>query len=407
MSIRRFVPWLLVPMSLLLGLVSCRMPWGERAPEVPPPQTKLGSEARCLSSVYPLFKNYIRGEARPAQVSEIWSCFQDALSLFKSKVRGDNPGFYRSDELKLFFEQYFLAEGTKLSPEFIHELMLFKQLLVGGDENNFSRDEFESLILLAKKFETLSQDLLPHITVFLAEWTPGDDVQKFEAAKEVIENSVVSLAQLIEARNQNYQLVHLGNLFDETAKAFGENWSFVLQLKKAIPVIGKIKKSLMGTSEELVQANEWRKFGLLGIRSYMIYLRYFYFVKDAKIEKLNLLPVFQSIDDLLITSGEFISSKPGSRIVQSEIQEILEAARSFFPDLLVTPELLTELMRIKKLLVGGSMQEFSPGDFQVARGKLSSVRGTAELLNHWAEIFTGEWKPQSLSDSQAHQEAMI
>lgn len=402
-----------LPVLLTFVLGCGSQHWGEKPAEGPSGNNKIGSEIRCLGNVLPIMQAFMTGEASALDVSKTWQCFAGALELLKNRVRGEHPRGYKATELKDFFERYFLKEGVEISPVLLTEIMRIKQVFVGGENQLVTRQEIEDLIRFSNEMESLSLEILPSMRILALRWSIESEEQlpaaeaEFEFAKARAEKVLRQLASRIESKGQSYKIANFIVLMEEMEKMYSSDWAFLDSLRKGLPLFQKLKKTLMGTDETLVLPSEWRQFGLLGIRSYLLYLRYNYFVQKSPPSS-NRDPdyrmAFKSIDDLLITGGEFISQKPGSRLEIAEILEVLEQAKSIFPNLKITEDLLIEVMRIKILLVGGTVKEFSPEDFKVARSKLNTVRQVAELYKKWAQVFNGSWKMEAKGREEARRD---
>lgn len=401
------------PVFMVFALACSPKQWGEKPADGVSGNNKIGSEIRCLGNVLPIMQAFIKGEAKPSEVSKSWQCFSGALELFKNRVRGEHPRGYKSTELKDFFERYFLKEGVEISPALLTEIMRIKQVFVGGENQVVTRQEMEDLIRFSNEMETLSLELLPSMKILSARWSIESEEQipaaetEFDLAKVRAEKALIQLAARIESKGQSYKISNFITLLEEMEKLYASHWDFLESLKKGLPLFQKLKKTLTGTDETSILATEWRQFGMLGARSYLLYLRYRYFVQQRPVSQStepNYRLVFKSIDDLMVTCGEFISQKPTARLETSEVLEVFEQAKKIFPDLNVTPDLLTELMKIKILLVGGTVKEFSPEDFAAARTKLDSVRLVSELYKKWSEVFTGTWKIESKSREEARRD---
>ena len=101
---------LVLVLAACMTLTSCHMPLNEKPPEVQSMDNKLGDEAKCLTSVLPTMSHFMDGSATPAQVGQIWDCFSTALDTFQKFYVGENPNYYKANEVKIFFERYFLDE---------------------------------------------------------------------------------------------------------------------------------------------------------------------------------------------------------------------------------------------------------------------------------------------------------
>lgn len=396
----------------MLLLASCQMPWGEKAAVPTGPQTKLGEEAKCLAGVKPVMSGFMDGSADPDQVSEIWTCFDNALGLFERKVRGDNPEYYTAREVANFFEDRFLDEDLRINDRLLVEVMRFKQLFVGGENQKITRDELRKLRVFARKMREISLDLLPQMRLLSLHWEVTgrdefkEDFAAFENAKLVAQKAVLDLAAMIEPQKQSYEFAHFMTLLEELQVVFGTTWSATDSLKRMLPLLGELKGALTGTENTVIQAQDWRKFGQLGIRSYFLYLRYYYFFEKNPHhrEDPELILVFGSADDAMGMLADILAEKKGGRLVREEVKKITRAISEVFPQFQVSDSLVDEVFKIKTLVLGGSADVLTSEDLSRGRTKLEDYRHIANLILENALILEGKWKPDSSSPELARTE---
>ncbi|MBX3017759.1 MAG: hypothetical protein KF767_07720 [Bdellovibrionaceae bacterium] len=396
----------IVSLSLL---TSCTVPWGEDPAKPAAPETKLGQEARCLSGLTPIIVGFMDGSAPADKVSGAWTCFDDALGLFERKVRGENPRHYTAREVARFFEDYFLDPDVKINDRLLVEIMRFKQLFVGGDNQLMTREELTKLREFARQMRALSLELLPQMQLLSMNWkVTGDknfaaDLARFETAKAVGTASVEKLAALIEPQQQKYEIQNFVVLLEELQKVFKTDWSFTKNLKRMLPLLTRLKGALTGTQEAVIQPKDWRKFGGLGARSYLQYLRYYYFFENNPHREKDpeLILVFRSVDDLLGMVGDILTQKASAQLQRDEIISVLRAVADVFPQFTIPESFVDEILKVKKLLFGGEISALTPADLSRARVKLENFRTLANLLLKNSLILEGKWKPELLPNSQA------
>lgn len=392
-------------------LTSCELPWGEKAATPPPPETKLGAEAKCLAGIGPVITEFLDGTADPVRVSGIWTCFDDALGLFERKVRGENPQFYTGREVARFFEDHFLDENIKINDVLLTEIMRFKQLFAGGENGKMTREELGRLREFARKMRALSVELLPQMKVLSMNWAvTGDknfeqDLENFENAKTISEAAILRLAEMIEPHNQRYELRNFVVFLEELQKVFDKKWTFTAKLQQLLPLIGRLKGALTGTQESVIQPKDWRMFGMLGIRTYFQYLRYYYFFENnpRSDQDPELILVFRSVDDLLQMVGDILTQKAIPLLDRAEIISILRAVADVYPKFTIPEAMVDELLKVKALLFGGSREELTPQDLSQARVKLSAFQTLAKLLTQYSVIFEGKWQPQTLPEIESRE----
>lgn len=402
----------LASVAAVLLLSSCTLPWGEKPASPSAPETKLGQEARCLAGLTPTITGFMDGSADIEKVVGAWTCFDDALGLFERKVRGEDPRFYTAREVARFFEDYFLDPDVKINDRLLIEVMRFKQLFVGGDNQRMTREELAKLREFARHMRDLSQDLLPHMKVLSMNWkVTGDknfeqDLARFETAKAVATASVEKLAALIEPQQQKYEIANFVVFLEELQRVFRTDWKFTQSLKRMLPLLTRLKGALTGTQEAVIQPKDWRKFGMLGARSYLQYLRYYYFFENNPHREKDpeLILVFRSVDDLLGMVGDILTQKASAQLQRDEIVSVLRAVADVFPQFTIPESFVDEILKVKKLLFGGEVTALTPADLNRARVKLENFRSLANLLLQNSLILEGKWRPDLLPGTQARQE---
>lgn len=389
---------------------SCSLPLNENPPPPAPIDNSLGSETACLSEVLPVMKSFVEGTARPAEVDATWTCFAKAIELFETSTRGRFEDRYTPRELANFFERYYLEPGTKLSDELLRQIFKLKQVFVGGSEDFLTREEMRRLASFAVEMRALSLRLLPFMRLYTFNWkasgfaTLTEDIRYFEAANLEIQSAARSLGDFFARNNQSYELENIVILLEEVSSLYGEEWDWLPQFYKTLPLVYKLKKTLAGGEERSVAASEWKRFMLLGGRGYIQYLRYFYFISEESGERgagPELVYFSRSIDDLFSYLGDMVGEKPGSVLTRSEILEIMEALSAFAPELNPSEEFLIEAMRIKQLLFGGSLEFFKKEDFDLARGKVETFRALTEKFLSFADVYTLGWQKDFLDPQEA------
>ena len=392
----------IVMIFLSLGLLGCNLRLKEEPPKPKPISFKAG-QSECLANVLPVAQNFMKGDASKQEVGAVWECFAGAIELFAENTQGSNENFYKPREVANFFETYFLDKNTKISADFLTEIMRFKQLFVGGDFDKISRVDLAHLAQFARSMKNISEDLAPYMKVYAMKWgvqgyrTLSNDVQFFEKANDQIQIAAKDIATLIAANGKGYELKYFPAFLHQLELLDGSSWDVVPEIERLMPLIQKLKQTLTGGDPEVVGPQQWRQFALLGSRGYVQYLRYYYFIKTPRrglIGGTNLVYIARSVDDLFSYLADLVSEKPGQHFTRSELLEVLQSFSQFFPTVKVRDELLVEVMKIKRLFFGGSVEEWTPQDFEYARSKVSNLRVIFEGFLNYASVYGQSWRPE-------------
>lgn len=395
-------------MVLGFGLASCSLPINEAPPESETPETKIGFESKCLAEVLPTLDGFIDGSASPKAVSQVWDCFGGAIQLFYKKVRGSQRDEYSPREVAKFFEEYFF-DGLKVSDGLLEQVMYLKQIFVGGSSTTLTKSELRKLMDFAVEARALSLELLPYMKVFSMKWsmqsrgTVARDVEYFEQANLKIQEVANRLGQRIADNGKPYRTLDLIHLLEEIQKLYGGQWDFLATAHKVLPLVHKLKKSLVGGQEDVIAAHEWKPFHILAARGYVQYLRYYYFITKAPDDAgpLDLIYITKSVDDFFSYLGDMVREKPGARLTRQELFELAQAVQKIFPQFQVTEALLVEVMKIKQLVFGGNVESWTPQEFDLARGKVDAFRLISQRIYAYLAFITQNWRPEDMTPDDA------
>lgn len=405
----------LLAIAMVVATASgCSLPVNEEPPKQNPQKADLGAGSQCLSRVLPVLEGFIQGSALPEQVGGMWDCFNSAIRTFEKSTHGRYEDRFTARELANFVERYFM-DNKKIADPLLTEVFRLKQLFVGGEIDSVTRTEMNLLISTSTQLKTISLGILPYMKIFSFNWQIGtyktleQDVRYFEAANLQIQVAAKDIAAIIEKNGRGYVLNNLVVLLEEISKVSDEPFTWIEDFKNLMPVVQKLKRTLSGGSENTIEPMEWRRFALLGARGYVQYLRYYYFIK--KVDQVGTGPelvyLARSIDDLFSYLGDMVAGKPEGVFTRAELKEVLESLGKFLPDIHVTDKFLVEVMKVKQLIFGGSLDNFTPADFERARTKIDSFRALTEKLFSYVAVYGLSWNPLEMSkpDAQTYFEA--
>jgi hypothetical protein len=399
---------------VLSTLTSCTPKLGEAPPDIN--QQKLDG-TQCLSNLKPVVTRYLAGEATNGEVAEGWDCAAVAIRKFKQYVYGRSDDRFTSEELVEFLEKNFLAPtGPKISADLRLQFMKFKQLLVGGSAEALTRVELDQIIDLFGEMKSVTVRINPYMAVISQKWSDGqtrdsqEDAKFFEKANDEIQGAAGELADLIVKNNKSYNLDDFVTFMKEYADFYGAHWTVPAQIEKYMPVVKKIKRAIAGGSADIIQPSEWKSFILLGVRGYTQYLRYYYFIKSASAtgSGIRLTYVSRTLEDIFGAFHDLLLVKPAdpscgtaldrggkkanlSCITKAEISDILIAFSGVFHEFKVSPKLIDEAMKLKKVYFGGSDTGITSVDFERGKNKTAGLNAAVEKFLPYYSIYTLAW----------------
>lgn len=409
-NIKSFLASLILAVFAMAVLSGCEARIGEKPSEAGAYEF-VG--AQCLSTSTPVVKQFIDGEAKVADVHTLWNCLGSAVVQFKKYVRGKSADSYTSQEISTFLEDNFLDNKTrtKISPELQVEFMKIKLLLVGGSKDFVTREELDKTAEVFEVFREITVGLNPYMKVLTLNWatTRASNIQTdmvfFEEANMSMQNASHALAELFEKNGQPYALSDFSQLINELSNFFGENWGLQTSLQKYMPLVQKVKKALAGGDEDIIAATEWRRFALLGSRGYVQYMRYYYFIKStAETESgYRMAYLSRTMEDMLSVFEDLTAQKPEQMVSRKEVTDLLTTLSKVWPEFKISEDLVSESMKIKQVLFGGSRESFTTSDFSTARLKVARLKALIEKFMPYWPIYGREWDPSLYSSEEAQQ----
>lgn len=383
------------------GLTACTPTIGEKPPE--PKDFELAA-TKCLNKAALDLKGFFDANVEDAHLIAAWTCVETAFLQFEKYVVGKEQDRYTSQEIVTFLENNFFEDASKnkITPELQVEIMKLKQIFLGGDTKFITRDELRKSQGFLQQISRMTTKLNPHMKIIMMEWKPqldtvkSQDLVRFEAANGALQEFAVELATLILKNASLYRIDDLVVLFKEFEKFFDADWDWVDDVKNLIPGGKKLKVALAGGDENTVNQKEWNPVLTLGARGYFQYLRYHYFIKTTHETggAIRLVYVARTLEDVFSIFQDLVSRKDSGAVTAREVFEILNAFEQFWTELKTSEKLIHEFMKIKQVLIGGSVDMWTAVDFEQARLKIPELRRIIENFMPYFSIYSSEWDPE-------------
>lgn len=412
------ITWILTPGLLIITIFfisSCNLKIGEKPPEKNIPGFKTDT---CLIKATNLFSEYFKGESNESDINSSWDCFASMVVTFQKNVRCNKINECTPDELSKFVEDNFLEEDgkpddqqKKISPELKKQLMKVKKLFLGGRLDYISPTEFDLLIKLMNSLKSLFVELNPSMKILTLNWESklqsGDvTLQDFSSVNTNFVNVIQKFSNLIFKAENEYFFDDFYSFLSEVTRFTQSSTSWLNKLEEFLPLVKKLKKSITGGSEESVKDKEWDLLLNLGGRGYLQFLRYYYFIKNINPEftSLKLAYYAKTIEESFLIFYDLLDGKDSHRISKEEIDEILASFSNIWKDFKSSPELTKELMKIKKIIIGGGVESIEKEEFRKAQSKVTAIKEVVEDLVRYYQLYGLTWKPDLLTKQEAEKE---
>ncbi len=402
--------------ALCLVLVVSQMSCTPKVGEAPPDAKDLGIKPTpCLDKATQSLGDFARGNAEPQALSEAWGCLSSAFTEFKKYVRGRESDRYSSQELATFIEDNFIEKNPinlrkrKISPELQVQFMKIKIILIGGSLEYLTRAELSDVINLFGEFRRMSLAINPSMKILTMNWKPDSQLNdsqllEFENANIAIQDFVKDFSSLVKKNNPSYDLNDIPIFLKELEQFSEDTWEWLPRLDQYIPLIKKIKKAIAGGDESLVTPSEWRIFMLLGGRSYVQFLRYYYFISPnlEDISGNRAAYIARTFEDIFSIFQDLVAEKPSKQVSRIETAEILEAIANVWKGFKTSDNFVYEIMKIKRVVLGGSIEFWNSKDFESAKFKVNRLKEMITAILPHRRVYTMDWDPQSETYEEAN-----
>jgi len=382
-----------------LLLASCTPKIGEQPPD--PTNIELGA-TKCLSKAATDLKSFFDATVTDQNLVTAWRCIEAAFVQFDKYVVGQDRDRYTSQEMVTFLEKNFFendSSSSTIHKELQLELMKLKQVFIGGSVDSITRDELKKSQTFLREISEMTVAINPYMKIIMLKWRPDlnssrdNDLAAFEKSNLAAQVFAKKLSVIMKSNTSIYKISDALKLFEEFEVFFKDDWAWIEDLQKLLPAAKKLKKVLAGGNEEMISNLEWPPVLTLGIRGFYQYLRYHYFIKSTADSGagIRLVYIARTLEDIFSIFQDLLTEKEGGTVSQAELFEILKAFEQAWIELKVSPELLSEIMKIKRLLIGGSSDAWTATDFENARLKIPELRRIVENFLSYYNIYAFEW----------------
>ncbi len=248
-----------------------------QGPEPSPVILVQQAEMLCLRQFPSQMKSYLEDRIDATGVDQMTTCVQQALISFTKMTRGSAETHYSDEELRGFFNRYFLKEN-QISPALMREFMKLKMLFFGGNESQLARSEINKMIDLLEVLRGEGHAFLGDWKLLLFAASPeqvSDD--RLTHLKEKIIRSVQNFFHVSNVDLSNYEWEDFQSFLQQLEVFLGGPGQMEV-VRKWLPLIDKVKITFMGqktlgrSGRDLDAQTEWAG------RAYFLALEFHYHV---------------------------------------------------------------------------------------------------------------------------------
>lgn len=377
----------------LLLLSQCHLPIGEPPSKISPISDV--ESTRCLKDVLPTMQGFITSQTTPEKIHQAWECFRHGLTLFLTKIRPPKENIYPARDLADFFEKYFF-ENLHISNELLNQIMKIKQIIVGGSQHHFTRQEIQKLIHFSYVADVESQKVLPYMKVITFNWKPeslrlDDALSFYDKAIKAFISFGSAITEQFHPEPPAYSFSDLLILLDELAKLYNHKWEFLVSFKKASGASDIfIKELISGKDHSIRSKKQWTTLTKLLARTLGLIASYRYFLGNSHWDHHEGIFTENFLPALGYLLEDSITLSPNKKVKTKTVADIFLALSAGFESLMPLATVLDgHLHQIKKWFWGEPFDQWVISDVIKTWNKIQQVQNFVssikELARAWNE----------------------
>jgi hypothetical protein len=270
-----------IALAMVVTTSSCGLRIGEKQPEPPAPSYS-GRGLSCVGQIPKNAEAYVKDQMSVEEINSFVLCIEKAFTSFAQLTRGRNhDSTYTPGEIRDFLQEYFV-KSNRISDELMHEFMVIKQAMVGGDPDRITRRELYVAVEILEDLRQEAIRLKPYIKYLnpeLAEKQGDDDYfgERLAEANDALNMAIRTFSSRLKRSKSVYAISNLGHFLTEFREFVrwdqhfsnskpAEDWVRFLRIFKELTV-GKSKA-------DSIQPAEWGPLLQAGSRWYLSYLQF-------------------------------------------------------------------------------------------------------------------------------------
>lgn len=230
--------------------------------------------AGCLDNFDSFSRDYFNGRSTEKAINDFFSCSINALDLFRRRVVGQTPGLYSPEELRTFIHSFFLKK-KKISDVLLYEAMVFKSMVVGGDEKALAAGEIERTLELLKVLQQQALILLPWMPIDYDHFN-GVSLSQLEEGLAQLERVGDTLSAYLVHSQRPYLASHITRFLSELQALIEKDKEglWPRRFRDNLEIYGALKTIMMGGAADEVRPDEWQHLARQGTRWLSMNLRW-------------------------------------------------------------------------------------------------------------------------------------
>ncbi len=380
-----------------------------------------GPGESCLDNALPAVQKFFSGDGVSKDIDAAWTCLSGALKTFETHVRGEHKDRYAARELQAFLQRFFLRE-QQLSDSLVLETMRIKQMLLGGDLNHLTREEFQQVYVILDTFRTESVKLSPYMKILNLDYPePKTEEQRafVERGLYQLVSTGATIGRLLGKSQNAYHLSDAATFLREFGKLYSKDkeWDGPDKLIRQLPLVAVLKSFFLRPTGNSIAPDEWRELVAKAARLFGLYMRTHYLFPNSLTSGEGLRQVSTFVGELFAILDESVQAKNNKIIEYRQIDDLID--HLYKMNVLKLPVGVETAKALVKTAVGKMFNPSKGGERKNAYGITDSavgwmrkdffgwteVQSAWDSMNAGAGLSMGElrkrWATQKLSSQDS------
>lgn len=312
--------------------VGCGLNTGEKAPPAPIP-TYSGNGYSCVGKIPEFMGEYLNNTVNESEITKFVRCLQNSLTSFASMTRGRRHStYYLPNEIREFLQDNFLRDRP-ISDQLLHEFMVIKQVMVGGETDRISRQDLMVAIDILEDFRLELLRLKPHLPILNPNMIQNQDPhrlgQNLASANDALKQTVKTFSERLQNSKRRYPYKNLETFVTEFRNFVRWEEHFPKAIKAELWV-GFLKQfkifAVSPEDEDAIRTTDWAPLLTVASRWYLTYLGYKVGIQGQAIKQgIGLQNAFHLTQEVFSLMEEAVQNQPTKVISHKQLSELIRS----------------------------------------------------------------------------------
>ncbi len=319
--------------TTLVLLCGCGLNFGEKAPA--PVSARFKGDYSCMSKISENVERYFNDSLSEPEINSFFGCMKSAFTTFGELVAPHDGDLYDANELRNFIQHNFLTDRV-ITDELRDQMMVLKQVLVGGSATKVSRKELGLAVDILEDVRVEALRLRPHVRVLNPKLSEGQlkgrALKKELASLQTdLDESIRVIGKRLKDSKQPYPLNNIEQLLSELRifLRWDEHFKTGLDSKAWIDFLKIFKQMTVSPKyPSRIEVSEWNDLLTSALRWYTVYIQFDLGLDvNEFLENEGLETTLDFADQVFHLAEQSLSRQPGRAIPVSELTNLASKLR--------------------------------------------------------------------------------